>query len=61
MGYRGIKLDLAPPQKQIATHLSLEEAAALDEYARARGLSASKVLRAALREVGALGRVTEAA
>jgi Ribbon-helix-helix protein, copG family len=56
MGYRGMKFDLAPPRKQVATHVTLEEAAALDEYARVRGLSVSMIVRTALRDAGILGQ-----
>jgi ribbon-helix-helix CopG family protein len=52
------RLNLDPPRPrlhQVATHLPTQEAKALDEYARARGLSISKTVRAVLREAGVLG------
>jgi hypothetical protein len=55
MAYR-MNLDPSRPRlHQVATHLPIQEAKALDEYARARGLSISKTVRAVLREAGALG------
>jgi hypothetical protein len=59
MAYR-LNLDPARPRlHQIATHLPTPEAEALDEYARARGLSISKTVRAVLREAGVFGTASE--
>jgi hypothetical protein len=53
MSYR-LNLD-APHRHHVATYLSIDEARALDEHARKRGLSIARTVREVLLEAGALG------